>query len=143
MRLLAKNRPCNYKVTSTGRPERFFTKLEQTHARTARNFLKEAVEHVLLANPKPCVKLLLNTCLLKNLRYLASCLWFIESLLAIITSGAVLSSCVNDKRALRLVAPRHSRRKSGQRAAPRVQHIWKVHSCYEEPSAGRHQCPSP
>jgi hypothetical protein len=51
-------------VTTTGRPERFFTKLEQTHAR---NFLKDAVEHVLLANPKPCVKRLLNTCLLKNL----------------------------------------------------------------------------
>jgi hypothetical protein len=31
------------------------------------NFLKEAVEHVLLANPKPFVKRLLNTCLLKNL----------------------------------------------------------------------------
>jgi hypothetical protein len=50
--------------TTTGRPERFFTKLEQTHAR---NFLKDAVEHVLLANPKPCVKHLLNTCLFKNL----------------------------------------------------------------------------
>ena len=50
--------------TTTGRPERFSTKLEQTHAR---NFLKDAVEHVLLSNPKPCVKRLLNTCLLKNL----------------------------------------------------------------------------
>jgi hypothetical protein len=50
--------------STAGRPERFFTKLEQTHAR---NFLKEAVEHVLLANPKPCVKHLLNTCLIKNL----------------------------------------------------------------------------
>ena len=50
--------------TTTGRPERFSTKLEQTHAR---NFLKDAVEHVLLANPKPCVKRLLNTCLVKNL----------------------------------------------------------------------------
>jgi hypothetical protein len=49
--------------TTTG-PERFFTKLEQTHAR---NFLKDAVGHVLLANPKPCVKRLLNTCLVKNL----------------------------------------------------------------------------
>jgi hypothetical protein len=52
------------KGTTTGRPERFFTKLEQTHVR---NFLKDAVEHVLLANPKPCVKRLLNTCLIKNL----------------------------------------------------------------------------
>jgi hypothetical protein len=50
--------------TTTGRPERFFKKLEQTHAR---NLLKDAVEHVLLANPKPCVKRLLNTCLLKNI----------------------------------------------------------------------------
>jgi hypothetical protein len=49
--------------TTTGRPERFFTKLEQTHAR---NFLKETVEHVLLANPKPCVKHLPNICLVKN-----------------------------------------------------------------------------
>jgi hypothetical protein len=45
------------------RSERFFTKLEQTHAR---NFLKETVEHVLLANPKPYVKHLPNTCLFKN-----------------------------------------------------------------------------
>ena len=44
------------------RSERFFTKLEQTHAR---NFLKETVEHVLLANPKPCVKHIPNTCLVK------------------------------------------------------------------------------
>jgi hypothetical protein len=36
-------------------------------ANPPRNFLKEAAEHVLLANPKPCVKRLLNTCLLKNL----------------------------------------------------------------------------
>ena len=36
--------------TTTMRLERFFTKLEQTHAR---NFLKETVEHALLANPKP------------------------------------------------------------------------------------------
>jgi hypothetical protein len=36
-------------VTSTERPERFFTKSEQTHAR---NFLKEAAEHALLANHK-------------------------------------------------------------------------------------------
>jgi hypothetical protein len=50
-------------VTTTMRSERFFTKLEQTHAR---NFLKETVEHVLLANPKPCVKHLPNTCLFKN-----------------------------------------------------------------------------
>ena len=52
-----------YTTTTTGRPESFFTKLEQTHAR---NFLKETVEHVLLANPKPCVKHLPNTCLFKN-----------------------------------------------------------------------------
>jgi hypothetical protein len=45
-------------------PGKLYTKLEQTHAR---NFLKEAVEHVLLTYPKPCVKRLLNTCLLKNL----------------------------------------------------------------------------
>jgi hypothetical protein len=45
------------------RSERFFTKLEQTHAR---NFLKETVEHVLLANPKPCVKHIPNTCLVKT-----------------------------------------------------------------------------
>ena len=41
----------------------FFTKLEKTHAR---NFLKETVEHVLLAYPKPCVKHLPSTCLVKN-----------------------------------------------------------------------------
>jgi len=38
--------------------------LEQIHAR---NFLKEAVEHALLANLKPFVKHLPNTCPLKNL----------------------------------------------------------------------------
>jgi lipase chaperone LimK len=32
----------------------------------ARNFLKEAVEHALLANLKPFLKHLPNTCLLKN-----------------------------------------------------------------------------
>ena len=53
-----------YLLLSTGRPERFFTKLEQTHAR---NFLKEAVEHVLLAYPKLFVKRLLNTCLIEKL----------------------------------------------------------------------------
>jgi hypothetical protein len=36
-----------------GRSERFSTKLEQIHAR---NFLKEAAEHALLANLKPFVK---------------------------------------------------------------------------------------
>ena len=49
--------------TTTGRSERFSTKLEQIHAR---NFLKEAVEHALLAYLKPFVKRLPNTCLLKN-----------------------------------------------------------------------------
>jgi len=52
------------RLPTAGRPERFFTKLEQIHAR---NFLKDTVEHVLLANPNPCVKRLLNTCLIKNL----------------------------------------------------------------------------
>jgi hypothetical protein len=47
----------------TGRSERFSTKLEQIHARS---FLKEAVEHAPLANLKPFVKHLPNTCLLKN-----------------------------------------------------------------------------
>jgi hypothetical protein len=37
--------------------------LEQIHAR---NFLKEAVEHALLANLKPFVKRLPNTCLFKK-----------------------------------------------------------------------------
>jgi hypothetical protein len=50
-------------TVTTGRPERFFTKLEQIHAR---NFLKEAVEHALLAKLKPFVKHLPNTCLVKN-----------------------------------------------------------------------------
>jgi len=49
--------------TTTGRSERFSTKLEQIHAR---NFLKESVEHALLANLKPFVKHLPNTCLFKN-----------------------------------------------------------------------------
>ena len=49
--------------TTTMRSERFSTKLEQIHAR---NFLKEAVEHALLANLKPFVKHLPNTCLFKN-----------------------------------------------------------------------------
>jgi hypothetical protein len=43
--------------------ERFSAKLEQIHAR---NFLKEAVEHALLANLRPFVKHLPNFCLLKN-----------------------------------------------------------------------------
>jgi hypothetical protein len=50
-------------LTTAMRSERFFTKFEQTHAR---NFLKETVEHVLLFNPKPFVKNLFNTCLVKN-----------------------------------------------------------------------------
>jgi hypothetical protein len=45
------------------RSERFSNKLEQTHARF---FLKEAAEHALLANLKPFVKHLPNTCLLKK-----------------------------------------------------------------------------
>ena len=49
--------------TTTGRSERFSTKLEQIHAR---NFLKEAVEHALLANLMLFVKNLPNICLLKN-----------------------------------------------------------------------------
>jgi predicted DNA-binding ribbon-helix-helix protein len=49
--------------TTTVRLERFFTKLEQIHAR---NFLKEAVEHALLANLRPFVKHLPNTCQFKN-----------------------------------------------------------------------------
>ena len=51
------------KITTTMRSERFSTKLEQIHAR---NFLKEAVENALLANLKPFMKHLPNTCLLKN-----------------------------------------------------------------------------
>jgi hypothetical protein len=51
------------RITTTGRSERFSTKLEQIHAR---NFLKETVEHALLANLKPFVKHLPSTCLLKN-----------------------------------------------------------------------------
>jgi hypothetical protein len=50
-------------VTTTGRSERFSTKLEQIHAR---NFLKEAVEHALLANLKPFVKHLPKIFLVKN-----------------------------------------------------------------------------
>jgi hypothetical protein len=52
------------RVLTGGRPERFSTKLEQIHAR---NFLKMAFEHALLANLKPFVKHLPNTCLFKNL----------------------------------------------------------------------------
>ena len=52
--------------TTTMRSERFSTKLEQIEQIHARNFLKEAVEHALLANLMPFVKHLPNTCLLKN-----------------------------------------------------------------------------
>ena len=48
---------------TTGRSERFSTKLEQIHAR---NILKEAAEHALLAYLKLFVKHLPNTCLVKN-----------------------------------------------------------------------------
>jgi hypothetical protein len=49
------------------RSERFCFKLEQIEQIHARNFLKEAVEHALLANLKPFVKHLPNICLIKNL----------------------------------------------------------------------------
>jgi siderophore synthetase component len=48
------------------RSERFSTKLEQIEQTHARNFLKEAVEHAILANLKPFVKHIPNTCLFKN-----------------------------------------------------------------------------
>jgi hypothetical protein len=74
--LLGTSPPCTVKacgpgqhdalLTTTMRSERFSTKLEQIEQIHARNFLKEAVEHALLANLKPCVKRLPNTCLVKN-----------------------------------------------------------------------------
>jgi hypothetical protein len=48
------------------RSERLSTKLEQIEQIHARNFLKEAAEHALLANLKLFVKNLPNTCLFKN-----------------------------------------------------------------------------
>jgi hypothetical protein len=53
-------------ITTTRGPERFSIKFEQIQQIHARNFLKEAVEHAILANLKPCVKHLPNTYLVKN-----------------------------------------------------------------------------
>ena len=65
-------------------------------------------------------------------------------MLAIITSGAVLSSCVNDTRALRLVAPCiHAERVAREGGSTRSVQLNTCILVYEEPSAGRHLDPNP